>query len=162
MRFRVRQRFFGSTSIKFFPKKGADEENLSIPHPMANNKKVIALVGCGCFAVVAGVLILAGLAVTGAFGLIKGSEPYQESFRRVSAHPEAIAALGAPVKAGFVVMGSVELKNDGGTADFSYAVSGPNGGGNVFVTGAKSAGAWNYSRMELKISNQSVDLLSSP
>lgn len=129
---------------------------------MANNKKVIALVGCGCFAVIAGVLILAGGAVTAAFGLIKSSEPFQESFRRVSAHPEAVAALGAPIKAGFFVMGSVELNSNDGAADFSYAVSGPNGGGNVSVVAAKSAGAWNYSRMELKVSNQSIDLLSSP
>lgn len=130
---------------------------------MANNKKVFAAIGCGC-----GGLILAGIVgvafiVFGAFGLMKKSEPYAESLQRAQSHPAAVAALGTPVEAGFLVSGSVNLENQDGTAELDYAVSGPSGKGNVSVRAAKQGGAWQYEQMVLTLdSGETIDLLSAP
>jgi len=131
---------------------------------MASNKKVFVLVGIGCLAAALAVVVLIGVVVFGVFAVMKQSDGYAASLERVKTHPAALAALGTPIKAGVMVLGSVNVENDSGSADLSYSVSGPNGAGTVSVVGTKSGGVWTYSRMELVLegSRESIDLLDAP
>ena len=76
------------------------------------------------------------------FGLLKGSEPYATSLETVRTHPAAVAALGEPVQAGWVVTGNLNYNGGNGSADLSYPVTGPAGSGWVRVTATKADGAW--------------------
>lgn len=95
------------------------------------------------------------------FGMLKGSEPYQQSLRRVQGHAEVRAALGQPVEPSFVVMGSIHYRNRDGDADLTYDVSGPNGSGTVHVVADKRAGAWTLKTLDVTLhaTNRRIDLL---
>jgi hypothetical protein len=103
---------------------------------------------------------LAGLGLLGAFTAIKASDPYTESLDRATNNEEVSSKLGQPIEPGFMVQGNINLKNDGGQADLSYSISGPNGSGNVHVRGDKAGGAWSYEKMDVTIGEGNViDLL---
>lgn len=115
--------------------------------------KIIAFVGCGCLGLVALVIIGAGAIFYFAMGAIKKSDAYVESISAVESNPAAVAALGEPIKPGFLFSGSVNTTNGEGTVDFSIPVSGPNGKGTIKVIGTKSAGSptWNYDTWQLEV-----------
>lgn len=97
------------------------------------------------------------------FGMIKGSEPFEDSLRAARANPQIQAALGTPIEPDFLVTGSINLSGPSGDANLAYGISGPNGTGTVFVTGDKSAGVWTYSTLlaEIDPTGQRIDLQTS-
>src|SRR4051794_32253817 len=83
----------------------------------------VFLIGCS-------VLIVLGAAACVAivlfvFGVIKRTPVYKDALSRVSADQRVISVLGEPIKPGFWVTGNVDVKNERGTADFTFPVSGP-------------------------------------
>jgi len=115
--------------------------------------KIIAFIGCGCLGLVALVIIGAGAIFYFAMGAMKKSDAYVDSMAAVQSNPAAVAALGEPIKSGFMMSGSVNINNGEGTVDFSIPVSGPQGKGTIKVVGSKPAGAtvWNYSTWQLEV-----------
>ena len=87
-------------------------------------------------------------AVTGA---IKNSDAYQEGMARARANPEVVAALGEPIESGWLISGSINVEGSGGNVDVSIPISGPKGSGTLYVVGTRSAGRWQYSRMEVEV-----------
>ena len=71
--------------------------------------------------------------VTGLFGLIFGtmatSEPYVEALEMARVHPEVIEALGEPIEAGWLVMGTFDMSPQAGSMDMSVPLEGPRGTG---------------------------------
>ena len=131
------------------------------PQPKKSNLGCILISIVGGFVVVG--LICAGVIGAGVFGLfamIKSSEPYTESLRRVQQSVEIQQALGEPIEAGSMVQGNINLNNDDGNADLTYSVSGPEGTASVHVVGEKSGGRWEYQKLEatIKDSGDVVDL----
>lgn len=94
------------------------------------------------------------------FSMIKNVEPYQRSVELVQRNAEVRAELGTPIEIGFMPSGSVNLSGASGTADLAFSVSGPKGGGTVYVVATKSAGQWSYDTMvcEIDATGERIDL----
>ncbi|WP_404307610.1 cytochrome c oxidase assembly factor 1 family protein [Neorhodopirellula lusitana] len=124
---------------------------------------IVLGVGGGCLIalLICGGIITTG--VVGVFALIKSSEPYTESLAKAQTNVELKSTIGDPIEPSVIVQGNINLENDGGDADLNYSVSGPNGTATVHVTGTKSGGAWNYSRMDATTqAGTKIDLLDEP
>ena len=114
----------------------------------------------------AGLLLLGTL---GAMGLVwtvmqsmTGSGAYQEAVSRVQAHPEAIAALGEPIKPGFMVSGSVSVEGPSGRAELAIPVRGPRAKGKLYVEATKRADRWAFGLLELQVEGgDRIDLTDS-
>lgn len=80
-------------------------------------------------------------------GTMMGSDVYRDAMARAVAHPELVAALGEPVEAGFMPMGSISRSSeDGGSgrADLVIGLSGPRGEGHLVATADRRLGAWTW------------------
>ena len=103
-------------------------------------------------------VLACGTCFTAVFGLMKSSEPYKTAVERAKNHPAVIAALGTPIKEGFMASGTVNTSGDSGNADLSIPISGPKGSGTIHVVGSKSGGKWSYSVMEVRIKDTVIPL----
>lgn len=84
----------------------------------------------------------------GLYLLVTKTHPvYQASVRLVTDHPRIRAAVGIPVRVGWLPYGKVWH----GGAVFRYGVSGPRGAGDVEITGTKKHGAWRFRHLWLKL-----------
>ena len=81
---------------------------------------------------------------------------------QVQAHPDAVRALGEPIKAGFVVNGAISTSGSSGRAEMSIPVSGSRDKGTVTVVAVKSDGVWQLTTLELvpKQYPDRIDLLA--
>ena len=114
--------------------------------------------------VVAPILVCGGfmtLVVTMAFGMIKSSGPYEEAVAAARGDTAVVAALGLPIEEGFFVMGSIEVSPSSGYAELAIPISGPKGGGTIFVVAEKYSGTWTYDQMEVSVdaTGEWIDLL---
>jgi hypothetical protein len=117
-------------------------------------------VACGClFFVVLGILGFGGIFFF-ASKILKSNDPYRDSIAAVQSHPDAIAALGEPIKPGFFPSGNISTTNGEGEVDLSIPVSGPLGKGTIKVVGSKAAGgAWNYETWQLSVEGSPVHVV---
>jgi hypothetical protein len=92
-------------------------------------------------------VVAIGAAVMSAF---HRSDAYAGAVSRAAADSEVIARLGAPVTPGYFTTGSIELKNDKGTADLEIPLHGARGAGVLMVGADKANGQWTYRRLELR------------
>jgi hypothetical protein len=125
-----------------------------------NWKWLVPLVGLGMLLVCVGCV---ALFATGLFGTMKSSEPYRQAMVIVQENPQAVEALGAPIRAGFFVGGSIQVTGPTGGAELSIPVSGPKGSGTLYVVGAKTLGTWQLLTLELAVkgSETRIDLLGA-
>jgi hypothetical protein len=115
-----------------------------------NWKWVVPILICG-----GGLPLLALLYV----GLLKDSEPCQYALARAKADLRVQAALGEPIREGFLVSGTLKgAAAEGGQANLSIPVSGPKGSGAILVVAARSGGRWHYSAIELTVASQHVTI----
>jgi len=82
---------------------------------------------------------------------MKSSEPYKHGVDLATHDPRATSALGAPVKPGWFVTGSIKLTGSSGFADLSFPVRGQLHKGTVYVVARKFAGKWSYQRIVLHV-----------
>lgn len=119
-------------------------------------------VPCGCLtllALFAGFVLAVG---AGALGVIKSSEVVKDGFRRAQENPDAVLALGEPIKQGWWISGSINTSGPTGNADVSLPLKGPKGKGTLYIVAYKEAGEWNYERLEVEVDGQAerIDLLA--
>jgi hypothetical protein len=95
------------------------------------------------------------------FSMMKTSETYQHALQSARGDAEVVAALGEPITEGWFVSGNWEENGASGQANFAIPVSGPKGGGTVYVEARKSAGQWHYATMVVEVdgSGERIDLL---
>ena len=111
--------------------------------------------GCGC-------LIFFGVwaIVIGAFAValtfIKQSDPYIGALTQARNNEQVIAVLGEPIEPGWWITGSAETTDTSGYADFAFPISGPENSGKLYVVANKSAGLWEFQRIELEVDGQSA------
>ncbi|HUP49551.1 MAG TPA: cytochrome c oxidase assembly factor Coa1 family protein [Thermoanaerobaculia bacterium] len=126
----------------------------------SRNWKWVVPVGCltpiiligGCVAAIAFVAISA----------IRATDLYTDSVRRAQADPRVIEQLGAPVEAGWWVMGSVKIENDRGSAQFTVPLHGTRKKGSLDVEGSRDGGEWTYSVIRVRVEDGPViDLIPS-
>lgn len=121
-----------------------------------------AKIGCGCIGAV--LVVIGGVAALffGVFGALKGSDAYKHALATAQEDAQVLAITGSPLEPGMMPSGSINLENQGGTADLEIGVSGPDGAGVVHVVGAKEAGAWTYSVLDFTAEDGTkVNLLTS-
>ncbi len=104
--------------------------------------------------VVASLLLLSGFVAAVCsltFGIMKKSGAYQQAVAAARADSHVIATLGTPIEEGFFVMGRIELINDGGYANLSIPITGPNGAATIYAEADKSRGQWSFHTLEVMV-----------
>jgi|SRR6185436_6397956 len=97
------------------------------------------------------------------FGSMRSSTPYREAVARAQNDPRVQAALGTPVKPGFLVSGSINTQNRDGDAKLDIPLSGPKGSGTLRVVATKTRGHWDYNQIIVTPKNgPEIDLLTKP
>lgn len=100
--------------------------------------------------------------VAGVFGMMKNTGAYEQAMTRLQHSPEAIAVLGEPIKAGWMISGNFNDSGASGEANYSVPVSGPRGKGTLYVEARKSVGRWSFQVLTFVPDNggESIDLLT--
>ena len=120
----------------------------------------------GVAAVVLPLLFVGALAylLSSWINTMKSSGGYQQALAMVRADPAAMEALGTPIDDGWSPTGHVESGGStGGTSDLAIPVSGPNGGGTLYVNATSVMGEWQFTRLVLKVKStgEEIDLLQT-
>ena len=115
----------------------------------------LAVLGLGLFA--AFVLLI----LSAVFGMMKSSDAYKQAMSRLQASPAATAALGAPLREGWLTLGNIEVNGPSGEAHLQIPVSGSLGEGDLYVEAEKAAGAWTLHTLvrQLDGDGRRIDLL---
>ena len=97
-------------------------------------------------------------------GTIKSSEAYVGAMERVRTAPAVTAALGAPIREGFMVSGNIHVSGPTGLAELEIPVSGPRGSATVYVDAAKRLGEWHFDHLIVQVASthQRIDLAPAP
>ena len=115
----------------------------------------LAALGLGLFA--AFVLLI----LSAVFGMMKSSDAYRQALSRLQASPAATAALGAPLREGWLTLGNIEVNGPSGEAHLQIPVSGSLGEGDLYVEAEKAADAWTLHALVLQLDGDGrrIDLL---
>jgi len=87
------------------------------------------------------------------FSFIKSSEAYRGAHDKAIHDPRVIAALGAPIKDGYWVSGTVNVRDHSGEADFKFPISGPKDSATVHAIGTLDQNGWTYGEIEVTPKN---------
>jgi hypothetical protein len=112
----------------------------------------VFLIGCGVllFLFVAFCAVLVFIV----FAAIKKSDAYEQALNRVRNDQRVQAALGEPIEPGFWVSGSVSADvQKGGTADFTFPVSGPKTKAKVHAIAATRGQTWEFTTLDVTPAN---------
>jgi hypothetical protein len=122
----------------------------------------IWLVPVGCAGSVFVVFAVVALVVFAAFADFKSSWPYTEAIKLVRENPDVIYELGEPVRAGWLVGGSIRFFGSSGEAELAIPVRGPQNSGTIHVIAKKRAGQWQFESVEVEIrgSPTRIDILA--
>lgn len=119
----------------------------------------LALIGCAIVFLL-GILGVAGL-VFGVFGVIKRSAVYTEARDRAAADPRVIAALGQPIKTGWMVSGSIDIRNRSGHANLGFPITGPKDSAHVDGVATLEADRWTFTTLTVKPDHgETIDILA--
>ena len=113
------------------------------------------MIGCGgCL----GVIVLGAVASAAIFlvamGIIKKTDIYLDAVAKTQKSTEVQAALGTPIKPGWMLQGSTSYTNGAGSSAFTERISGPKGKATLVVNASKVAGGpWQYSVFEVQLAS---------
>lgn len=96
------------------------------------------------------------------FGAMTRSDVYQHALEAARSSPAVIEALGEPIESGWYLTGNIHVSGSSGEADIAIPISGPEGKGTVYAVATKSAGEWEYERLEVELGEggERIDLRS--
>lgn len=127
---------------------------------LGRNWKWMLPVGC-LGLILAGVAVLGGLFFVG-MSALKSSEVYKGALERTRSNPEARAALGEPIKDGWLVQGNVNFSGGSGTANLQIPVSGPKKSGTIQARAVYEGDAWMYERLDLVVDGgETIQMLAT-
>jgi len=137
------------------------------PSWWARNRKWLALTTGISLAICCLLVLCAGLvagSIGAVFSMIRQADVYQIALEQLRTNPQAKQALGEPIQPGWIISGSINIDEHGGSADFATAVSGPKASGMLYVVAEKPrpGATWQFDRLVLEVdgSGQSIDLLA--
>jgi len=118
------------------------------PAPKSNVAKWV-LIGCGGALVlfVGFVLAIAGIV----FASFRNADVVRMAVQRAERNPEVARSLGTPLKAGWLISGSININGSSGNADMSVPVTGPKAKGTIYLVATKSAGEWKFQRLDVEL-----------
>jgi hypothetical protein len=116
----------------------------------------------GCLALLLMAAAFAGVVFTVAMGSMRSTDAYRGAVERATSSPAVRAALGEPVKPGWLVSGHVNVNGPSGDAELSVPLAGPRGKGTLYLTAHKSAGRWDYEVLDVEVEGRQerIDLLT--
>jgi hypothetical protein len=123
--------------------------------------------GLAIFLVVSAVLVLGGLFVGGILAIVsvamRSSDPYTFAVRAATHEPAVMAELGAPVEAGWLTRGNINVAGPNGQASLAIPISGPRASGTIIVCANKAAGKWTFSCLNVEVPGRpgAINLLSA-
>lgn len=133
------------------------------PPKTAGGRHLPLKIGLGCF----GVLVMGGLFIAGLLVIttaaMRSSDAYQLALAAAQRDPAITAELGAPVRAGWLTTGQINVSGSSGYANLEIPISGPRESGTIAVRANKSAGKWRFSTLNVRISGRPtpLDLLAA-
>jgi hypothetical protein len=95
---------------------------------------------------------------------LRSSDAYQLALAAAQREPAVTAVLGAPVRAGWLTTGQINVAGSNGEANLEIPISGPRGSGTIAARANKAAGKWSFTTLNVRISGRStpLDLLAAP
>lgn len=82
------------------------------------------------------------------FGVMRSSGACQAAVARAGSTPAIVQALGAPLKVGWFVTGTLD---PGRHAEMTIPISGPRGKARIYVVASNATGEWTFSTLTVKI-----------
>ncbi|HKR64108.1 MAG TPA: cytochrome c oxidase assembly factor Coa1 family protein [Thermoanaerobaculia bacterium] len=120
----------------------------------------VAWIAIGCGAVFFSVLAFVAFIVFVTFGSLRSSTPYKTAVALAQNDERVIAALGKPIRTGYLFQGSLNTANGNSDATYSIPLRGPKGGAILDVKAQKKMdGAWRYDVIKVTVKDQTIDLL---
>jgi hypothetical protein len=97
------------------------------------------------------------------FGALRSSEPYHHSIEVATHDRRVIAALGSPIRPGWLPSGSFNVNGASGDATLEIGLDGTAHRGTVFVIAHRSEGVWSYQNLAVRVeeTGQRIDLLTT-
>lgn len=117
-----------------------------------------------------GFVLLLLLAITFVGGILlivetsfQHSGCYIQALARARADGNVVQRMGQPLVPGWLALGSINISGPSGNADISIPVSGPKGKGTIYVVAKKSAGEWNFEKLQVEVEGETlrIDLLKT-
>jgi hypothetical protein len=110
------------------------------------------------------------LVLMAAFGIVlitvitasfRHSEVYERALTIASQNPQVREEIGEPVKAGWLILGQLNVNGSTGKADFSIPIRGTHGQGRIRVVAYKSGGVWTFTWLQVNLDGhrEPIDLL---
>jgi len=110
-------------------------------------------------------LIVAVIFCVGFFFMmsLKKSDVYKIALEKVQNSKQIEVIIGAPIKPGFIVGGTIKWAGSSGTANISFPIHGEKGTGIVYGVAEKNRGNWSFHTLKVKIEddngNRWIDLI---
>ena len=114
----------------------------------------------GCITILVLIALFGATIFLGVSAAMKSSDAYQIAVAKAKADPRVIAALGTPIKEGMFTSGTTNVSGGSGQADLSIPLSGPKAKGTLYAVATKSAGAWTYSKLVVRVegTGENIDI----
>jgi len=130
-------------------------------HARKRSSKLWLLLPAGCLGMFVLLTFVAFAGVAFVMNLIKSSDAYTGAIAAAESSEPVREALGTPLKAGFLVSGSIETSGAGGNASLSIPVSGPEGSGTILVEALMTGGVWEFYTLTVQVdaTGERIDLL---
>ncbi len=138
--------------------------NFPSPAPPRSSKKIAWIIVSIVLVLFVLIVLFVGAIVFAVFASIKSSTPYEHAVE-VALHDGRVqAALGRPIKQGWIAGGSINVAGNTGNADLSIPMQGTLHKGTLYVVARKSEGEWTYRTLALRVEDtgERIELLHLP
>jgi hypothetical protein len=130
------------------------DDQLTNDRPGLQRRKLPALmIFLSLVAVIAVVALIVGMAWL-AVSAMKKTDIYRLAWERVRNDPQVTQALGEPLAEGWLASGEIRTEDEKGSADISFAISGPKGSATVHATGLRAESVWSLASLKVILPNQ--------
>lgn len=131
------------------------------PSSWFGRNKSIAIAMLVIGGLILAVSALAAVLLTVTFTALRSSDAYQLALKAATVDPAVAAALGPPVRAGWLTTGRVSVSGPSGDASLAIPVAGSRASGTLNVSAQKSGGRWTFSVLNVDIAGRPtpIDLL---
>jgi hypothetical protein len=94
------------------------------------------------------------------FGSLKSSTPYRHGVQLATHDPRVLVELGAPVRPGYLLSGSINVAGETGNADLTIPLEGAAHKGELYVVAKKLEGEWTYQTLAVRVGDDTerIDL----
>lgn len=120
------------------------------PPPPKDERGPFFWVALGCGGCAGGLVVFVFAVVALVMVVIRHSTPVRETVQMANEDARVAAALGTPVKPGYLFIGNISSDDHEGAVDLRFDIEGPRGGARMIVAGRKIDGEWAYSRITVK------------